>query len=178
MRVLADLRRQAGNEWLNSHGVSKISRKVFLKLVLKAKFKFNFRSFEKLKILVIRFGHVCRGQKGPRKVFLGGFSPSGCSQLKMFCVVPPFIGVHYDDRRSNASKILLWIPLIQISGCRSYFLSRCVRWPEMRQKITILVFCRAVYMMTGNATKCMVYLWKWKCEDKWYLRWLEMSVGS
>ena len=40
-----------------------------MKLVLKAKFKFNFRSFEKLKILVIRFGHVCRGQKGPRKVF-------------------------------------------------------------------------------------------------------------
>ena len=41
-----------------------------MKLVLKAKFKFNFRSFEKLKILVIKLGHVgC----GPRKVFLSWF---------------------------------------------------------------------------------------------------------
>ena len=38
-------------------------------IVLKDEFKFNFRSFEKLKILVIRLGHVGRGQKGPRKVF-------------------------------------------------------------------------------------------------------------
>ena len=78
---------------MNSHGVSKISQKVFLKLVLKAKFKFNFRSFEKFKILVVRFGHVGRGQKGPRKVFLGVSSPSGRSQLNIFCVPPPFIGV-------------------------------------------------------------------------------------
>ena len=78
---------------MNSHGVSKISQKVFLKLLLKAKFKFNFRSFEKLKILVVRFGHVGRGQKSSRKVFLGVSSPSGRSQLNIFCVPPPFIGV-------------------------------------------------------------------------------------
>ena len=53
----------------------------------------KIRSFEKLKILVVRFGHVGRGQKGPRKVFLGVSSPSGRSQLNIFCVAPPFIGV-------------------------------------------------------------------------------------
>ena len=58
---------------MNSHGVSKISRKVFLKLVVKAKFKFNFRSFEKLKILVIRLGLSVVAKKGPRKVFFRCF---------------------------------------------------------------------------------------------------------
>ena len=66
---------------------------MFLKLVLKAKFKFNFRNFDKLKILVVRFGHVGRGQKGPRKVFLGVSSPRGSGQLNIFCVAQPFIGV-------------------------------------------------------------------------------------
>ena len=40
-----------------------------MKLVLKAKFKFDFRSFEKLKILVIRLGHVGRGQRPKKRVF-------------------------------------------------------------------------------------------------------------
>ena len=54
---------------MNSHGVSKISRKVFLKLVLKAKFKFNFRSFEKLKILVIRLVVSVVAKKAQEKCF-------------------------------------------------------------------------------------------------------------
>ena len=82
---------------------------MFLVLVLKAKFKFNFRSFDNLKILVVKLSHVSRGQR-PKKRFLGGFSPRGRSQLKMFCVAPPFIGETNTDELEQRNTISQTLP--------------------------------------------------------------------